>query len=303
MTAVRLPAVVVNPTKVDDRSAAHDDVAAALAAVGLPEALWFETTEVDPGQGQTAKALAAGADLVLALGGDGTVRSCANELAGTDVPLALLPVGTGNLLARNLGVPLDLEGAVGVAAAGRHRRIDLVDLDGDLYTVMGGCGFDAAVFDETSQRLKANVGWAAYVAAGLKAIRDVRPVPVEVAGDGRAERFLAVGVVVGNVGRLTGGVPLLPDAEADDGLLHVAVLTPTRARDWAGLVVRVLARRDPRPYQMRTFTAREVRLGWPSDISVEVDGDVVEPRRQLSFAVRPAALTVCVPAAGSDPAA
>ncbi len=301
MIEVRLPAVVVNPTKVDDPATARNVVSAALASAGLPEPMWLETTADDPGRGQTDKALADGADLVLAFGGDGTVRACATQLAGTDVPLGLVPVGTGNLLARNLGVPLDLQEAVGVVAGGFRRRIDLMELDGEPYTVMGGSGFDAAVFEETSEALKAKVGWPAYVVAGLRALRQVRPMDVEVVADGRAERVRAVGVLVGNVGRLTAGVPLLPEAQADDGLLHVAVLTPARAWDWAGLVVRVLARRDPHPYQMRRFTAREVRLTWPTEVAVEVDGDVVDARRRLAFAVRPSALSVCVPA--SDPAA
>lgn len=299
MTTVQRPAVVANPTKVDGPAAACDDVSAALAAVGLPEPLWLETTEEDPGRGQTAKALADGADLVLALGGDGTVRACAAELAGTDVPLGLLPVGTGNLLARNLEVPLDLEAAVGVVAEGHRRRIDLVDLDGEPYAVMGGSGFDATVFEETSEPLKTTVGWAAYLAAGVTALRQARPIDLELVVDGRAERLRAVGVLVGNVGQLTAGVSLLPEARADDGLLHVAVLTPTRARDWAGLVLRVLTRRDPHPYQMRTFTAEELQLTWPAEVPVEVDGDLAEPRRLMRFRVRPSALSVCVPGSGA----
>ncbi len=299
MTAVQRPAVVANPTKVDDPAATRSDVSAALASVGLPEPLWLETTEEDPGRGQTGKALADGADLVLALGGDGTVRACAAELAGTDVPLGLLPVGTGNLLARNLEVPLDLEAAVGVVAEGHRRRIDLVDLDGEPYAVMGGSGFDASLVEQTSEPLKATVGWAAYVTAGFAALREARPTDVEVVVDGCAERFRAVGVLVGNVGQLTAGVRLLPEARADDGLLHVAVLRPRRVRDWTGLILRVLTRREPHPYQMRTFTAKELRLVWPADRPVELDGDLAEPRRQLRFRVRPSALSVCVPHSGA----
>jgi diacylglycerol kinase family enzyme len=122
---------------------------------------------------------------------------------------------------------------------------------------------------------------------------------VELVVDGHAERLRAVGVLVGNVGQLIAGVPLLPEARADDGLLHVAVLTPRRARDWAGLVLRVLGRRAPHPCQMRNFTAEELQLTWPAEVPVEVDGDLSEPRRQLQFRVRPSALSVCVPGSGA----
>jgi diacylglycerol kinase family enzyme len=124
------PAVVVNPSKTDDLAAHCRTVTLALEAAGLSEPLWFETTEQDPGRGQCAEALRASADLVLACGGDGTVRACAAALAGGHVPLALLPAGTGNLLARNLGIPTDLAKAGGVAAGGIVRRIDVPQLDG-----------------------------------------------------------------------------------------------------------------------------------------------------------------------------
>ena len=275
--------MIANPTKLDDPAATRTQVCEALARAGLVDVAWYETTAQDPGRGQTAKAVADGADLVLALGGDGTVRACAAQLSGSDVPLALLPAGTGNLLARNLGIPADLEAAAQVAAAGARRRIDLVDLDDETFAVMGGCGFDARLFELTSEDLKAHVGWAAYLVAGARAVRSARPVQVDLVVDGSWRRLRAVGVVVGNVGMLTGGVQLLPDAVPDDGRLDVAVLTPVRARDWVGLGVRLLARRRPHPYQLTAMTAERVELRWAHEVPVEVDGDLVQPRRQARF--------------------
>ncbi len=290
---VRL-AVVANPTKLDPGS--KESVLEALANAGLPAPQWLETTEEDPGRGMVARAVSSGADLLLVLGGDGTVRACAAGLAGTEVPMALLPAGTGNLLARNLGIPDSLEEAVQLVVAGRRRRIDLVELDGEPFAVMGGCGFDALMFQNTPEAVKARVGWAAYVMAGVRSIRDAKPRPVDIVVDGRASHHRAVGVVVANVGELTGGVQLLPNAAADDGRVDVAVLTPPRLRDWVGLGTRLLIRRSPKARQMHTDTGTAVTVRWQQPMATEADGDVMEPRSIAEFRVRAASVTVCVPA-------
>lgn len=287
------PAIVVNPTKVDDGNVGA--VEKAFADHGLPSPRWYETTEDDPGEGQARQALADGADLVIAQGGDGTVRSVAAALAGGDVPLGLLPAGTGNLLARNLDVPRVLDDAVAVVAGIGRRSVDVLELDGEPYVVMGGSGFDALLFELTSDDLKARLGWAAYVSAGIRAVRAAKAYDVEIVTDRTAMTVPAVGVVVGNVGTLTAGVQLLPDAEADDGRLHVAVLTPLRLRDWVGLGWNLVLRRPPRRFQMQTLRARDVRVRWPHALPAEIDGDLVDARAELHVTVRPAALTVCVP--------
>lgn len=292
-------AVVRNPSKFDEPDQARREVEEAFAAQGLPAPTWYETTEDDPGSGPTKQALADGADVVAAQGGDGTVRACAAVLAGGDVPLALLPAGTGNLLARNLDVPRDLDGAVAVLADGASREIDVIELDGEPFVVMGGSGFDAHVFEATSDDLKARIGWGAYVVAGLRAVREAKPHVVDLRVDGRSSRVRTVGVVVGNVSTLTGGVELLPEADADDGRLHVAVLTPLRMRDWFGLVGRLVTRRDPRSFQMRVLSGRDVVVGWPREVPVEIDGDLVEPRRELTFTVVAGSLPVRVPTSTS----
>jgi diacylglycerol kinase family enzyme len=296
MTGVALrPAIVVNPTKVDEGNRAL--VEGSFADHGLPAPRWYETTEDDPGEGQAKLALADGADLVLAQGGDGTVRVVAAVLAGGDVPLGLLPAGTGNLLARNLDVPRDLDDAVAVVAGGGTRDVDVLEMDGEPYVVMGGSGFDALLFELTSDDLKARVGWAAYVGAGIRAVRSAKAYDLEITTDRETLRVRAVGVVVGNVGTLTAGIELLPDAEADDARLHVAVLTPLRLRNWIGLSWNLLRRRPPRHFQMRTLRARDVRVRWPVAQPAELDGDLVDGRAELHVTVRPAALTVCVPQA------
>ena len=290
------PAVVFNPSKFADGADPRREIGAALEAAGIDDVLWFETTAEDPGRGQCADALAAGADLVLACGGDGTVRACAAALAGGDVPLGLLPAGTGNLLARNLGIPTDLESAAKVASAGHLRRIDVPALDGEPFVVMGGAGFDAQLFERTSDQLKSRIGWVAYALAGARAMRDVERQRITLELDGRSEVVSGIGVVVGNVGTLTGGIVLMPDAEPDDGMLDVAILTPRRWFQWIGLGVNVVAGRRPQPWQLQRRRAAEIVVRWPAQVPVEIDGDLRDPAEVLTFTMSARALDVCVPA-------
>ncbi|GAA1808452.1 diacylglycerol/lipid kinase family protein [Planosporangium flavigriseum] len=292
-TATR-SAVVINPAKVTDLDGRRRDICAALAAAGWPEPLWLPTTPEDPGCGQTRQAISDGVSVVFACGGDGTVMACASELAGTDVALAVLPSGTGNLLATNLGLSSDVQAGVAVATGGRRRRIDVGVVGDRCFTVMAGMGFDAEMLAATPETLKKRVGWPAYVISALGRLRD-RPMRVQIRLDDRRPiRRRARTVLVGNVGRLQGGVPLLPAAEPDDGCLDVAVLTPRTLRHWLSLAWGVLRRRRD-VARMETFRARRVEITSDREQARELDGDVIEPGRSLTVTVRPGALCLCVP--------
>jgi diacylglycerol kinase family enzyme len=133
-------AVVVNPTKLDDDEAFRKSVRQIMDDHGWDEPLWLETTPDDPGRGQAESAVSAGVDLVLACGGDGTVTACAEGVTGTGVPLAIIPMGTGNLLARNVGVPMGMDEALAVALGGVQQPIDAGRVNGTLFVVMAGLG-------------------------------------------------------------------------------------------------------------------------------------------------------------------
>ena len=286
-------AVVINPSKVTDLDARRAEICAALAAAGWPEPLWLPTTLDDPGCGQTRQAVAAGVDVVFACGGDGTVMACVSELAGRDVALAVLPSGTGNLLAANMSLPHDVSGAVSIATGGARLAIDVGQVGDYSFTVMAGMGFDAQMLDDTSLTMKANFGWPAYVIGALKHLRD-RPMRLRIKVDDEPQiNRRARAVLVANVGKLQGGVPLLPDARPDDGLFDVAILSPTSLGHWLSLSWAILRRRRLVP-RMETLQGARIEIVSNRRQSREVDGDVIEPSRRLIAVIRPKALQLCV---------
>jgi YegS/Rv2252/BmrU family lipid kinase len=287
-------AVVANPTKFDDLANFRAAVCAAMATRGWSEPLWLETTADDPGQGMAGKAAAERVDLVLACGGDGTVIACAEGLAGCRIPLAVIPAGTGNLLARNLGLPLGLDAALVVALTGDDMALDMGSANGKPFVVMAGIGLDAKMLESTSDALKKRVGWAAYALSALRHLRD-RPMRVRLRADGGPPlRRRAGGVIIGNVGRLQAGVPLLPDAKPDDGLLDVAVLTASGWAGWLALAAQLLLRRaTPR---VTRLAFRELRIDLDRPQPWELDGEVIGRTRQLVINVQAGQLLLRGPA-------
>jgi YegS/Rv2252/BmrU family lipid kinase len=287
-------AVVVNPTKHPDGARFRAGVFEAMAAHGWSEPLWLETTPDETGRGLAEAAVAEQVDVVIASGGDGTVTACAGGVAGSGVPLAVLPAGTGNLLARNLGLPLALDEALAVAMSGRDRPLDVGVVNGHPFVAMAGVGFDAMLLDSTGEPLKKRLGWVAYVLSALHHLRD-RPVRATLRADGgRVLRRRASGIIVGNVGALQGGLALLPGAEPDDGLLDLTVLTARGWSGWLALTVDLLLRRNRTGRVART-AFRELRVQLDRPQLWELDGEVMGVTRQLVVVVQPGRLLVRVP--------
>jgi len=236
-----------------------------------------------------------GIDLVVAVGGDGTVRGCAEGLAGTGVPLGVVPHGTANLLARTLRVPGQPRAALAVALGpgGVDRTIDLAVADGVPFTAMAGMGLDAAVVAGT--RFKHQFGWLAYAMSGAVHLA-LAPAPFSIRlDDGAPVEREARSVVVGNSGLLPGGFCLLPEARLDDGLLDVGVLAPRGPFGWSRLAARVLTRRHRQDRMLERFQARKVEISTPAPLPREVDGELVTAGHSLTVAVRQSALTVRMP--------
>jgi diacylglycerol kinase family enzyme len=283
-------AAVLNPAKIDDLPALKAAIAQHCKGE-QPE--WYETTEDDTGAGQAAAAVAAGARLVLVCGGDGSVAACAGALAGTGVAMAIVPVGTGNLLARNLGIPLQPAEALLVAFGADERIIDVLDAGEQRFVVMAGLGFDAALIRDTDERLKQRLGWVAYVDGMAKALRRSPRTRFTVTVDGGPPIISeSIGVLVGTVGQLQAGITLMPDASPDDGQLDVLVLAPRTARDWPALIWRILRGRPDSGRQAEILRGKAVSITSAVEVPIEFDGDFRGAATELRVEVLPAALTL-----------
>ena len=250
----------------------------------------------------TRESFSVGVRLVVAAGGDGTVRTVAEQLAGTDVALGVMPLGTGNLLARNLDLPInDIEECLRIALTGRQRRIDTVDVrltheDGartrQTFTVIGGAGYDADIMGDTKDELKDMAGWLAYSEAGMRHLRGRRH-EVSITLDGGAvQRFKVRSVMVANCGMLTGGMELLPEAKLDDGLLDVLVLSPRHALDWVRIAAKTLTRHRASIPVMHTEQAQRVQVRFAEPMSSQLDGDATGDITALDARIQPDSLVV-----------
>ncbi|MGZ8741312.1 MAG: YegS/Rv2252/BmrU family lipid kinase [Nocardioides sp.] len=280
-------AVVLNPIKVENVETFKAMVDTMAQESGWNTPTWYETTIEDPGTSMAERAAISGAEMVLVVGGDGTVRTVCAELAGTGVPVGVVPAGTGNLLARNLAIPLYLQAAIDVALNGQDRAIDLVKISGDgipddeHFLVMAGMGFDAAIMEGVSEQIKAKVGWLAYVVSGLKNLM-FPAVRLEISvDDGPWTKHRARTVVIGNVGYLQAGMPLLPDASIDDGILDVVILHPRRFLSWIWLAVRVLSKHKRTDTTINRLTGRKVSVRTSAETPRQLDGDSIGAGKEL----------------------
>lgn len=295
-------AVIFNPIKVGDIDAFKERVGVVAAREGWNTPQWWETTVEDPGKGQAHDALAIGVDLIIAAGGDGTVRVVCDEVARTGVAVGILPHGTGNLLARNLAIPLNTQDALDTAFAGQDRAIDLATYSWDggpetSFLVMAGLGMDAAIMNGVDDQLKSKVGWLAYFVSGVKSLRfPATRLQISV-DDGEFVKFRARTVVVGNVGFLQAGIPLLPDAQIDDGLLDVVVIAPKRFLGWLAIVVRVLGRQRRTNKRLDRMTGHKVVIKAERATPMQLDGDPIGEGTEITAEVQPGVLLVRVPLA------
>ena len=266
-----------------------------LATHGVTDPMWYEVPKSRLAPDRARKMLKKGADLIFVWGGDGTVQRVIDAVAGAPVALAVLPAGTANLFATNLGIPKDLEEAVKIGLNGTRRQLDVGLMNGEHFAVMAGTGLDALMIRDADAGLKDTIGRFAYVWTGAKNVRQ-SPVKIRVKVDGAVWfKGKASCLLVGNVGNVIGGISAFPDARPDDGRLNVGVVTASGALDW----LRTLSRSAMGDVEASPFvvtTAGEVfdiQLG--KSLPYELDGGVRKKTKRLKCKVEPGAITVCVP--------
>lgn len=309
LMAISKLGVIWNPSKPggDQLRSAVDDVFGDDADGTVVE--WWETTPEDPGRGMAAEAVAAGCDVVVAAGGDGTVRAVAEGLAGTAAALGIVPRGTGNLLARNLSIPLNDPAAALVRVRdGEEKKIDIgwVDIDGEehAFVVMVGFGIDAQMLVETDDDLKDRAGWLAYVEAMGRALAGTEMTDISLTlDDGEAQELRGHTMLIGNCGMVQGGIRLLPDAVLDDGQLDMLLvsadgplqwLDTVRSVVWENGIRRIFGAVDEAVSTNSTthVSAERIAVELSSPQIFEIDGEEVGEVSHFSVRVQPAAITV-----------
>jgi YegS/Rv2252/BmrU family lipid kinase len=266
-----------------------------LADAGVDDPLWFEVPKSKKAPARVEKAIADGAELILVWGGDGMVQRSIDATVGHDVTVGVIPAGTANLLATNLGIPQDLEGAVEVALHGHNRKLDVGTVNGEHFTVMSGMGFDARMIDGADSTKKKKLGRLAYVRAGVDAMR-VKPVEMRIDIDGtRWFKGEATCVMVGNVGTASGGLVVFKDAEPDDGKLDVGVVTAAGMTQWLRVLGRAARKKaDSSPF-VNISKAKKIDVRMERKSLYELDGGAREKVDKLKFRVKPSAITIRVP--------
>ncbi len=305
----RRAAVIVNPTKFDDLPDVRARIAGVCAAHGWGPPIWAETTADEPGTAQARQAVLDGAVLVCPLGGDGTVRAVAKAIVDTETPLGLLPGGTGNLLARNLDLPLDsVEKALVVALTGHNKSVDVGQIiidrgagaepEKDTFLVMAGIGFDAAVMAGAPEHLKRQVGNAAYILAGLRNMKGPQ-FKARLSVDGGMEFTRRTRtVLLGNCGKIFGGLVLMPEAKIDDGLIDAVAMSPKGIVGWTAVLARVVSRQRKGHLIVDHHTGHEIRVRMDRPEELQLDGDTLGPVRSVTASVRSGALVVRVAGSG-----
>jgi YegS/Rv2252/BmrU family lipid kinase len=262
----------------------------AAEALGLQFEL-LETSKERGAEALARMALQQGATRVLACGGDGTIAAAAAALAGTDAALGVLPAGTGNLVAINLGIPLDLRKALRLAVTGEPLPTDVGRVNGRVFLVGAGMGADARLIREASRELKSRLGPLAYFVAGCRNLRRP-PARFTITIDGRRFRRRAQAVMVFNMGRITGGVEFVPDTSPDDGLLQVAVGRVEGLRDLCRIIADIVTRKPRHARFLEIIRGRQITIEADRPLLTQFDGDVGEVTNRLDVQVEPGSLQV-----------
>ncbi|MEO3872775.1 diacylglycerol kinase family protein [Nonomuraea sp. B12E4] len=293
------PTVAVVAHRKKTLGAGLDRLRALITEQDVGDLLWYEVSKSRKAPKKLRKALDQGPDLVFVWGGDGTVQRCADELAGSGVPMAVLPAGTANLFAANVGIPADLEEAVRIGFHGRRAKLDLGVLNGEHFAVMAGAGFEAEMIADVGGQAKRRLGKLSYVRAAVRqAGGPLVPMRVDLDGtpwfDGEASCLL-----LGNVSTIAGGVEAFDDARPDDGWLDVGVSTAQGPIQWARVIGRMATGRSDESPFVRITRARQVSARFGAPLTYELDGGEREATSRIEAAVVPGALTICLPDEGS----
>lgn len=271
-----------------------------LAKHGIDKPLWFEVPKSRKAPKRVKQALDQGAELIVAWGGDGTVQRCLDVMAGGEATLAVIPAGTANLFASNLGIPKDIAEAVEIALGGTSRKLDVGRMQGECFGVMAGAGLDARMIRDADGGLKDRLGRLAYVWTGLKNARaSAFRAKIQVDGQQWYEGEASL-VLAGNLGEVFAGVEAFENADPDDGRLDLGIVHAEGLVEWARTATRAaIGKMSDSPFVQQT-TAQTIEVKLDRKVPYELDGGERDPVKRFEIEVEPAAIEVRVPGAAKS---
>lgn len=251
----------------------------AFAARGVPFDI-VETEDAEAALSVSRQAARQGYRAVVAVGGDGTIGQALKGTVGTEVPVAIIPFGTGNQLALNFDIPSSLEDAVRVAVEGRVEPVDLGRINGEHFALIAGAGLDAEVMAAATSELKHRIGFAAYLVGGLKHVMTPPSADFRIVADGRELEVRASMVLLANVGQLGAGplpveLTVGPRISFQDGLIDVCIFAPRNLPEMARIVWRVARRQFGGDDRMIFLPAKQIEIESDPPVAVQVDGEAV----------------------------
>jgi diacylglycerol kinase (ATP) len=288
--------VVLNPAAGQQ---AYEAVRRALGhrfgAARIPYVIHETRASDRPGDLVRAR-LRDGFDLVVAAGGDGTVSAVIDGLISSSVPLGIVPIGTGNLVARELGIPVDVDAAVAlIAGSPGERQIDAMRIGERVFALNASIGVSASVIGGTTSTNKNRFGRVAYVWTTLFKIFTLRPRRFVVAVDGLEHEYRAIEVAILNGGALTGSLPRKgPEIRLDDGQLDVLIVGVNAWRDYVRWFLSILAGRTAAVPALHRRASRRIAIRSRDRLPVQADGDVIGTT-PIEVEFLPGAVTVLVP--------
>lgn len=287
-------AVIVNPESGKGRTEGLPQALCRVLEESGHESRIFPTREADDERWQARKALEAGARAIVCVGGDGTLSGIVGELAEKDVPLLIVPAGTGNDFARAFGLPRDPVQALYAQLHGERAHIDLGTVNGKPFLNVSGSGFDVEVLRKTEELKAVYPGEKAYRKAVMAVLGRYKPMELELSIDGGAYEHRRVTIAeIANGQYFGGGMRVAPEAVHDDGLLDVVTVVPV----WHGLIplllpLLILGIHTRLPLA-KAVRARSAVLRCPG-MTVNIDGRL-ERMDEARFGVLPGALCVMRP--------
>ena len=266
-----------------------------LERQGVADPLWVEVPKSKFAPKQVKRLLEEGAELLFVWGGDGTVQRCIDAMAGSETALAIVPAGTANLLATNLGIRQDMERAVSIGLRGERRKLDVGRFNGERFAVMAGAGFDASMIQQADGGLKDRLGRVAYVWTGSKNLRS-KPFKAKIAVDGVPWYSGAAScILIGNVGRLFGGIEVFENARPDDGRLEIGIVNADGVADWVRTLARTAVGQAERSPLVQATSATKIKVQLNRKVLYEVDGGDRGKVKSFTIKVQAGAITICIP--------